>query len=87
MNNLTNNNTTDFQNILHLIQDAKNRVFVKANTELVLLYYNVGKIVSEKVKLGFWGDKTVQELANFIQLEEPHLTGFSRRGLYRMKQL
>ncbi len=86
MNNLTNNNTTDFQNILHLIQDAKNRVFVKANTELVLLYYNVGKIVSEKVKLGFWGDKTVQELANFIQLEEPHLTGFSRRGLYRMKQ-
>jgi len=50
-----------------------------------LLYFNVGKVVSEKVNTGNWGDKTVQELANFIASKQPELTGFNRRGLYRMK--
>ena len=39
----------DFDQIITLISDAKHRVYVKANTELVTLYYNIGKIVSDKV--------------------------------------
>lgn len=76
----------DFEHIIYLIKEAKNRVYAKANTELVLLYFNVGKIVSEKVNAGSWGDNTVQELANFIHSKLPNLTGFNRRGLYRMRQ-
>ena len=33
-----------------------------------------------------WGEKTVQELADFIEQKHPDLKGFNRRGLYRMKQ-
>ena len=80
------NSTNDFEHILTLITEARNRVYSKANSELVLLYFNVGKIVSEKVNAGKWGDKTVQELADYIQLKVPNLSGFNRRGLYRMKQ-
>ncbi|MEO7209651.1 MAG: PDDEXK nuclease domain-containing protein [Chitinophagaceae bacterium] len=69
-----------------MILEAKSRVFVKANSELALLYFNVGKIVSGKVNEGNWGDNTVQELADFIQTKIPNLSGFNRRGLYRMKQ-
>lgn len=76
----------DFDQIIHLIKDAKHRVYAKANTELVTLYYNIGKIVSDKVNQGNWGENTVQELADFIQSKIPNLTGFNRRGLYRMKQ-
>lgn len=76
----------EFQNILVLINDARNRAYSKANAELVLLYFNVGGIVSEKVKAGSWGEKTVDELADFIQNQQPGLKGFNRRGLYRMKQ-
>lgn len=76
----------DFEHILTLITEARNRVYSKANSELVLLYFNVGKIVSEKVNVGKWGENTVQQLADFIQSKEPSLTGFNRRGLYRMKQ-
>lgn len=72
--------------ILLLIREAKNRVYVKANKELVLLYFSVGKVVSEKVNTGKWGDNTVQELPDFIASKQPELTGFNRRGLYRMKQ-
>jgi predicted nuclease of restriction endonuclease-like (RecB) superfamily len=80
------NTDSDFNQILLLIKEAKNRVYAKANKELVLLYFNVGKVVSEKVNTGNWGDKTVQELADFIASKQPELTGFNRRGLYRMKQ-
>jgi predicted nuclease of restriction endonuclease-like (RecB) superfamily len=76
----------DFQQVLLLIQEARSRIFAKANAELVLLYFNVGKIVSQKVEAGNWGENTVQELAIFIASQQPQLTGFSRRGLYRMKQ-
>lgn len=76
----------DFEQIALLINEARNRVYKNANSELVLLYFNVGKVVSEKVKAGNWGENTVQELSDYIQLKAPNLSGFNRRGLYRMKQ-
>src|ERR1035437_3438624 len=76
----------DFERIAHLIEEARNRAFYKVNEELVLLYFNVGKIVSERVSLGNWGDKTVEELARFIEIKYPEMKGFNRRGLFRMKQ-
>jgi predicted nuclease of restriction endonuclease-like (RecB) superfamily len=76
----------EFQQILSLIWEARSRTYTKANAEMILLYFNVGKVVSEKVNAGNWGENTVQELANFIASNQPELTGFNRRGLYRMKQ-
>lgn len=76
----------DFEHVVLLISEARNRAYVKANEELIMLYYNVGKIVSEKVAEGNWGDSTVQSLADFIASKQPNLSGFNRRGLYRMKQ-
>lgn len=76
----------DFEQILTLITEAQNRVYSRINSELVLLYYNVGGVVSEKVILGNWGDDTVQQLSNFILSKIPNLSGFNSRGLYRMKQ-
>jgi predicted nuclease of restriction endonuclease-like (RecB) superfamily len=86
MNKQHNNMNSDFEQILLLIHEAKNRVYAKANSELVLLYFNVGKVVSEKVNAGNWGENTVKDLANFIASKQPELSGFNRRGLYRMKQ-
>jgi len=80
------NPNKDFVQVLLLIQEARNRAYSKVNAELVLLYFNVGAIVSLKVGEGFWGENTVEELANYIALHLPGLNGFNRRGLYRMKQ-
>ncbi len=77
---------TEFEQIAILIKEARNRAFSKVNAELVLLYFNVGNIVSDKVAAGIWGEKTVNDLANFIEQQYPGLKGFNRRGLYRMKQ-
>lgn len=81
-----NSMNTEFKQVVILIEESRNRAFQKVNEELVLLYYKVGNLVSEKVSNGVWGDKTVDELADFIQENCPGLKGFNRRGLYRMKQ-
>ncbi len=86
MGKLTRGNKSEFENILRLINEAKSRSFSKVNAELVLLYFNVGNIVSVKVAEGVWGENTVDELAAFIEVKIPGLRAFNRRGLYRMKQ-
>jgi predicted nuclease of restriction endonuclease-like (RecB) superfamily len=85
MSKLKNTNT-EFQQVVLLIEEARNRAFHKVNEELILLYFKVGNLVSEKVSAGAWGENTVEELASFIQDNCPGLKGFNRRGLYRMKQ-
>jgi predicted nuclease of restriction endonuclease-like (RecB) superfamily len=77
---------TEFKQVIFLIEDARNRAFQKVNNELVMLYFNVGKLVSEKVSAGTWGESTVDELALYIMHNCPGMKGFNRRGLYRMKQ-
>jgi len=78
--------TNEFSEIVRLIEESKNRAFQKVNEELVLLYFNVGKTVSLRVSEGVWGDKTVDELSAYILNRFPGLSGFTRRGLYRMRQ-
>jgi len=82
----TPNTQPDFENIARLITESRQRAFTKVNVELILLYYRVGAIVSGKVDEGSWGDKTVEELAGYIQNKIAGINGFNRRGLYRMKQ-
>jgi len=77
---------SDFENIVQLINDARNRAFSKVNEELIFLYFNVGQAVSAKVASGIWGEGTIDELANHIAVKLPGIGGFNRRGLYRMKQ-
>ncbi len=85
MSNLSNTNS-EFKQIVLLIEEARNRAFQKVNEELVMLYFKVGNLVSDKVSAGAWGENTVEELASYIQNNCPGLKGFNRRGLYRMKQ-
>ena len=80
------NMNTEFKQVVLLIEESRNRAFQKVNEELVTLYYKVGSLVADKVSKGAWGEKTVEELASFIQKNCPGLKGFNRRGLYRMKQ-
>jgi predicted nuclease of restriction endonuclease-like (RecB) superfamily len=86
MSNIDKVRDSEFNKIASLIEESRNRAFRKVNSELVLLYYNIGQIVSNKVVNGTWGDGTVEELAGFLKQRLYGLNGFDRRGLYRMKQ-
>lgn len=76
----------DFKHITTLISNAQDTVFKTVNQELLRLYWDIGKFVSHKVSSGDWGDGVVIQLADYIQSQHPNLKGFTKRGLYRMKQ-
>lgn len=75
-----------FTEIVGLIQRARAEAFRAVNKELINLYWNIGAYIAEKLEAAQWGDKTVEELANYIQKEQPELKGFNKRALYRMRQ-
>lgn len=50
------------------------------------LYWRVGEYISQKLKTAEWGDAVVDQLAGYIQVKHPEFKGFTRRGLYRMRQ-
>lgn len=75
-----------FTEILTLIQTAQQEVLTTANQELIQLYWHIGKYISQRLAASDWGKKTIQQLADFIQIQEPGIKGFERRNLYRMCQ-
>ena len=75
-----------FNEILIAINNAKSRVYSNINKELISLYWDIGKYISEKVEKKLWGKSIVENLANYIYQEQPNLKGYSARNLWRMKQ-
>ena len=75
-----------FSEVISMIETRRNNAYRKVNEELILLYWDFGKYVSEKIKDNQWGNKIVDKLVEFMQKEYPTMKGFNRAGIYRMKQ-
>lgn len=75
-----------FSDVIALIKLSRGNAIKAVNTELINLYWNIGAYITHQLAKANWGDKTVAELAEYIQKNHPELKGFNRRGLYRMKQ-
>ena len=75
-----------FAEVLTLIKTAQQKVIATANQELIKLYWSVGKYISDRLSTSEWGQKAIEQLATFIQSQEPSLKGFEKRNLYRMRQ-
>ena len=54
------------------------------NTELIQLYWDLGKRIDEKIQFAQWGEGIIKQIAADLKTEFPHLTGFSRDNLYFM---
>lgn len=75
-----------FSQIVELIKQSKQRAFASVNRELIDLYWNVGKYISNKTESDGWGKGTVEELSKYIQTEINGVRGFSVENLWRMKK-
>jgi predicted nuclease of restriction endonuclease-like (RecB) superfamily len=75
-----------FAEVLTLIKTAQQKVIATANQELIKLYWSVGKYICDRLATSEWGQKTIEQLASFIQSQEPGLKGFEKRNLERMRQ-
>ena len=77
----------DFKNlILQAKQDilaTRYNVMQHANSELIMLYFRLGKIVSENAS---YGNKFIKNFSTSLRIEFPNTDGFSERNLSRMKK-
>lgn len=79
-------NTNDFGAVISIIENAKSRALKAVNTELIHMYWDVGEYLSGLCAESSFGDKVIDEVATYISNVAPTVKGFTRRGLYRMKQ-
>ena len=47
----------DFKDIISMIETRRNNAYRKVNEELIMLYWDFGKYVSEKLNNYSWGKK------------------------------
>jgi len=69
-----------------LIQKTQIKAAIVVNRELLNLYWNVGKSISEKVEKSNWGTSVVEQLSKDLKKEFPNQKGFSRSNLFSMKK-
>lgn len=75
-----------FSEIARLIQASRSQAYQAVNRELIELYWEVGKRLSQQIQRAGWGKSVILELANYLKKENPGLKGFSAQNLWRMRQ-
>ena len=68
------------------IRTAQIKAALSANSELIRLYWDIGKDIFEKQELKGWGNSIVDSLSKDLKSEFPNMKGFSRRNLFYMKK-
>lgn len=88
-NQLINTNEINnmFDNIKELIINSRNRVYQTVNTEMLSLYWNIGKAIME-IQQGderaSYGETVLEKLSQ--KLTDEFGKGFSKRNLERMRK-
>ena len=91
MNNKLINNDNEinnmFDSIKKLVLNSRNKVYQTVNTEMLNLYWNIGKIIME-IQQGderaIYGDAVIEKLSQ--KLTNEFGKGFSKRNLERMRK-
>ncbi len=85
-----NNNQPDtikqFSEVKKIIDKSRNDALKSVNSELIMLYWNIGAYISRQLVESRWGDKAIDQLAYYLSSHGPDYRGFNRRNLYRMRQ-
>lgn len=67
------------------IQTAQLTAMTIVNTEMIRLYWKIGKTISIKQEENGWGTSLIERLAKDLQNEFPGVEGFSRTNVFRMR--
>jgi predicted nuclease of restriction endonuclease-like (RecB) superfamily len=66
------------------IRAAQNRAALSANSEMILLYWDIGRMIAARQEREGWGAGVIPKLAVDLKNELPKEKGFSERNLKRM---
>lgn len=83
---LASDSAAAFKEVIAIIDHARERVFRLVNRELIDMYWEIGRYISEKCGSDGWGKSIVSEFSGFIQSHYEGIKGFSPQNIWRMKQ-
>lgn len=67
------------------IRRAQVRAALAVNQELIMLYWQIGREISAKIRREGWGAKVISRLAKDLKADFPELGGLSQRNLQYMR--
>jgi predicted nuclease of restriction endonuclease-like (RecB) superfamily len=67
------------------IRSAQYEALKAVNTQLIALYWDIGKTIVTRQEGASWGKSVVEQLAKDLQAEFPGVSGFSAANLWRMR--
>lgn len=74
------NYNSDFENIIAIIEQYKMRAIKAVNAELIEMYWQIGKFLSEKTENEGWGKGVVQDFADFLKRIYPSANVFLHKA-------
>lgn len=75
---------THFEQVHSIIDLHRSRALKVINNESLLICWNIGQYVSEKLQVSQWGNKVVTQLSEYLRTKDPSLKGYSRSSIYNM---
>jgi predicted nuclease of restriction endonuclease-like (RecB) superfamily len=69
------------------VRSARMQAQRRVNTELVQLYWSIGRTIDSRQVDGSWGTGVLQRIADDLRAEFPEMKGFSRSNLQYMRTL
>lgn len=68
------------------IKSAQIKAAIRVNTELLGLYWSLGRDIVAKQEVAAWGDGLIPRLSKDLKQAFPDLTGFSQRNLFYVRK-
>jgi predicted nuclease of restriction endonuclease-like (RecB) superfamily len=68
------------------IRTARNKLAFSLNTQILELYWEIGREIAEKQEKSGWGSGFIERIAAELKHEFPEIKGFSRRNVYAILQ-
>jgi len=66
------------------IRQAQTKAILSANAEMILLYWDIGRMIDQRQQEEGWGAGVIPRLSRDVRNNLPEIKGFSERNLKRM---
>lgn len=80
----------DYKQFLQILKarvaQAQYQALKAVNKELISLYWDIGRTITEKQEQFGWGENIVVQIARDLQTEFPGVRGFSRSNVFNMRR-
>ncbi|MCK5741944.1 MAG: DUF1016 family protein [Chlorobi bacterium] len=69
-----------------LVKNSQLRASLSVNSQMIIMYWQLGKEINDKQDKSDWGSKFINQLSHDLKTEFPDMKGFSRSNLYAVKK-